>query len=391
MRSLFPGFLILFVLAHFVYHVITALLTPLLPLIRDDFTLSYTQSGLMVSAFAVSNGISTLVAGVLADRIGRRVLITISISGVALTALLVGLSPSYVTMVIFLIAMGLLNGGYHPSAIPLISAAVEPNKRGQALGLHMIGGSGSFFLSPIIAVGIAAIWGWRGPFISLAVPAFVFGIVFYVFLRRVTGEKQTEQRTTISQGETPPAPGRWHRLVAFLILTALLGAVTGSVVSFIPLYIVDHFGRSEKIAAVFLATVYSAGFWAAPLGGYLADRFGRLTVVLVTSLIAGPLFYLLTLAPYGLTLGVALVAIGMIIYIRIPVSEAFLVGQVSERRRSTLLGIFYFSGSEAGALLTPVIGNLIDRFGFNYGFTVAGVAIFVVALVCSLFLWGSRH
>ena len=40
--------IILFMAAHFSHHVLTALLVPLLPLIRDDFGLNYAQSGLVV-------------------------------------------------------------------------------------------------------------------------------------------------------------------------------------------------------------------------------------------------------------------------------------------------------------------------------------------------------
>ena len=134
LRSLFPGLLPLFVLAHFGHHLVPALLVPLLPLIRDDFALDYTQSGLMLSAFALSYGISQLLGGWLADRIGQRIMVTIGISGVALAGLLVGLSATYIMMIVSLVLMGVLGGGYHLASPPLISAPVEPKNRGRALG-----------------------------------------------------------------------------------------------------------------------------------------------------------------------------------------------------------------------------------------------------------------
>src|SRR3989304_1073092 len=133
-NSFFSGLVPLFVLAHFSHHLIAALLQPLLPLIRDDFKLDYTQAGWVVSAFTLAYGISQLPAGWLADRIGARLLITIGISGVAVAGLLVGLSPTYTIMVISLVVMGILGGGYHPAASPLVSASVDQNKRGRALG-----------------------------------------------------------------------------------------------------------------------------------------------------------------------------------------------------------------------------------------------------------------
>ena len=60
-------------LAHFGHHLLTALPVPLLPMIRDDFGLDYTQSGLVITAFSLAYGIGQLPAGWLADRIGTRV------------------------------------------------------------------------------------------------------------------------------------------------------------------------------------------------------------------------------------------------------------------------------------------------------------------------------
>ena len=377
-------------LAHFGHHLLTALPIPLLPMIRSDFALDYTQSGLVISAFTLSYGIGQLPAGWLADRIGPRILITIGICGVALAGLLVGLSQTYIMMIVFLGLMGILGGGYHPASSPLISASVEPKNRGRALGFHMIGGSASFFLAPLIAAAIAITWGWRGSFIALAVPTAVFGIVFYVILGRLAGTKKTKQRIISSHNQAPSPPRRLRRLVSFIILSTFSQAVIFSTISFIPLFLVDHFGSSKETAAALIALVFSAGLWAGPLGGYLSDRLGEVPVILAVCFITGPIIYLLNLMPYGWGIGALLVTIGMILYVRMPVSEAYIISQTSERNRSTILGIYYFSAMEGGGVLTPVMGYLIDRFGFYPSFTIAGAALVVVTLVCSIWLWGSR-
>jgi MFS family permease len=389
-RSLFSGLLPLFVLAHFAYHLLTALPIPLLPMIRSDFALDYTQSGLVISAFSLPYGISQLPAGWLADRIGHRILITISICGVALAGLLIGLSQTYIMMIVFLALMGVLGGGYHPASPPLISVSVHPKNQGWALGLWLTGGSASFFLAPLMAAAIATTWGWRGPFIALAVPVIVFGVVFYVLLGRLTDTKKAEHRVTGNHNQTPPTPSRLRHLVPFIILSMFTAATIFSIISFIPLFAVDHFGVGTETAAAFIAIIYSAGLWAGPLGGYLSDRLGRVPVTLVVCFIAGPVIYLLNLAPYGLGMGAVLLTIGMISYIREPASLAYIIGRTSQRHRSTVLGIYYFGCMEGGGIMTPVMGFLIDQFGFYLSFTIAGAALVVVALVCSIWLWGSR-
>ena len=74
-----------------------------MPMIRTDFSLNYTQSGWLMSAFSITNGISQLPSGWLADRFGRRLMILVSVTGVAIAGILIGLSHSYIVLIVFLI------------------------------------------------------------------------------------------------------------------------------------------------------------------------------------------------------------------------------------------------------------------------------------------------
>ena len=385
-RSFFSGALPLFILAHFSHHLLTALPVPLLPMIRKDFTLSYTQSGLLISAFALTYGISQLPGGWIADRIGHRILIAISISGVALNGLFIGLSQTYLMMLIFLVIMGIAGGGYHPAVPSLISMSIEPRKLGRALGLHVIGGSTSYFLAPLLAAAIAASWGWRGSFIGLAAPTVIFGIVLYFCIGHQKSREKNKRN--LSEKQTPPLskPGNLRNLMIFIFLSTFTQAVLFSTITFIPLYMVDQFGIHEETAAAFLGITYSAGLWASPLGGYFSDRFGRVRVILAVCFVSGPIIYLLNTVNFGLSLYAILTALGTAIYTRMPASEAYLVTQTSKQYRSKVLGIYFFSGMEGSGILAPVMGILIDRFGFSISFTAAGAALFVVTLICSLWL-----
>lgn len=381
----------LFILAHFSHHVIAALLQPLLPFIRDDFALDYTQAGWVISAYTLAYGISQLPAGWLADRIGPRILITVGISGVGLAGLLVGLSPTYVMLIIFLVLMGAMGGGYHPSASPLVSESVDPNRRGRALGIHQIGGTASFFLTPLIAVGVAAVLGWRGTFISLAVVAIGFGIVLYLLLGRRGYTRKSEVAPVDNGAEAPPSySGRLRHLTAFIILGVSLQTLLFSAVSLLPLFVVDHFGASVGAAAVLLAIYHFAGLWAGPLGGYLSDRVGKVPVMLLASLIAGPAIYLLGMVSLGWSIYIVLLVMGMTQYIGMPISEAYIISHTSKRNRSSVLGIYYFASRGGPGVIVPVVGYLFDRFGFSAGFTAVGAALLIIVLGCAAFLWRSR-
>jgi sugar phosphate permease len=161
-------------------------------------------------------------------------------------------------------------------------------------------------------------------------------------------------------------------------------------IAFIPLFLVDRFGLSKEAAAVFLSIFYSAGLWASLLGGVLSDRIGSVPVVWTVCLITGPAIYLLNFMPAAVGVGAILFVLGICNYIRTPVSETYLVGHTSEKNRSTVLGIYYFSNIEGGGVLTPVMGFLIDRYGFYTSFSVAGTTVAVLSLICWAWLRGVR-
>jgi len=374
------------VIAHFSHHIVASLLTPLLPFIRDSFSLSYTQAGVLVSAFTISYGIAQLPGGWLSDRLGPHRIITIGISGVALCGLLVGLSTNYLILIIFFILMGVLGGGYHPSASPLVSSAVEKKVRGRALGIHQIGGTGSYFLSPLIAVAIERVIGWRGAFISISVPTLLYGLVFFILLNR-WGYKETHtadgvRKAADSHTDDEP-PGS---LIVVMISAVCVQIFVFSALSFIPLYVVDHLNGSAKAAAALLPIAHSAGIWAGPLAGSLSDRIGKIPIILFTTILAGPLIYLLNHASLGVSISAVLLLLGMMQYMSMPVTEAYFITHSPKQGRSTILGAYYFASRGGPGLLAPVMGYLIDNYSFSTAFFFTGTLMGVIGITCSVLI-----
>jgi len=389
-RALFQGLLPLFILAHFGHHVVGAMLRPLMPMIRTDLGLSYTQSGVVMSAFAITGGFSQLPAGWLADRFGPRIMIAISVTGVAIAGLFIGLSHSYAALIALLVLAALLGGGYHPASAAAISASVPAERRGRALGIHLVGGSSSFWVVPLLAAPIALAWGWRGSYITLAAPVIILGIVLYVLIGRRIRLQAAEPQTPGGEVPATAARSRWRQLVPFFVMTVATGTMVQSVGAYFSLYAVDHFGVAEATAAALVAITPAVGLVVAPLGGYLSDRFGGVPVLTAVSFLAIPLIYVLGVVPNVLSLAAVMVAIGIVTNTRMPTSEAYIVGYAPQHRRSTVLGLYFFAGAEMAGLLTPVVGNLIDRFGFYSTFTIISAILAPVIVVSSVFLWRSR-
>ena len=379
--------LILFVLAHWGHHLLSSIITPLLPFIRPALSLDYAQAGWLVSAWTIAYGASQLPAGWLADRIGQRLLLALGISGVALCGVLVGLAPNYLSMLIILVFMGLLGGGYHPTSAPLLTGLVEPNRRGWILGIHQIGGTASSVTAPLLAAFIASYLGWQSAFIIPGVVVIVLGIVIYLLIDDKQVQKSVE--TTKSQGknETGEARGSLSRLIAYATIGTAGQVFIISTVAFIALFMVDKFKESAGSAALILAVVYFGGMASGPLGGYFSDRIGAPRMLIAAGLITGPVIFLLNIVPSVIVSFLVLLSLGALMYVLMPVSEAYIINQTNQRNRSTVLGIYYSASRGGSGFLTPGLGYLIDRLGFYTAFSIMAAVILVIVAICSLYLW----
>jgi MFS family permease len=341
--------------------------------------------------FALAGGAGQLPSGWFADRFSPFVLIGIGTIGVAVGGILVGISHTYIMLLASLLLMGLMTGGYHPAATPLILASVKPEQRGRALGLHLVGGNSSFFVAPLLAGPILAVWGWRASFLCMAIPTAIFGLIFYVYLTRRSGRSHFEKARGRIASDQPPQPGYKRRLVAYLVQMVLAGGAGMTVNAFLSLYIVDGLGASNAKAAMMMSILFLPGIFGAPvIGGYLSDRFGSVRVVIATSIVSGLVIFGINSFSLGFGFYAMLLVMGMNMAIRMPVTEVFIMNQTPARNRSTIFGVYYFTMQYTGAIFAPVMGGLIQRYSFHTMFTFSGIAVTVISLITSILIWDAK-
>jgi MFS family permease len=384
-----------FIMAHAAHHFLMALQQPLFPTIRNYFNIkTYEEASFIPVSFALASATGQLPGGWLADKFGPTFLIMIGTLGVAVAGIAVGLSQTFVMFIAFLMLMGLLSGGYHPAATPLISASVDPRLRGRALGLHLVGGNSAFFVTPIIAAGIVAAlgtdWGWRLSFLILAVPTVVFGFVFLWYLTKRGGRTHVESIRRAIPDMKPPQPGYKRRLIAFLTLMVVGGGLTMSVMPFLTLYMTDELGVPEAIAGGLMSIVFSSGLWAGPVGGWISDKIGSVKVIIATGLIGAALLFGFKFVSYGFSLYVLLWLQGLNQAVRMPVTEVFIMSQAPGKHRSKIFGIYYSTMQWTGAIFAYPGGVLLDRYGFDTMFTWAAIGVGATAIITAFFILDAK-
>jgi MFS family permease len=357
-----------FMFGHFTHHVTNTLLEPLLPLIRDSFGLSYAQSGFLVSAFSVSQGLSQAPVGAMADRVGSRPVMTIGLILTGAMCFTIGLAGDYVQLLLLLVGLGIIAGPYHAPAAALLAQVFSSERRGGVLGMHTVGGNFSFLATPLLAGGLAAATlTWRTPYLAFAIAPVVAGLALMLVL------PPTNQR---SSGGSPLQVVRElagvFRVVGPLLTAAVLFQMLYAAVNaFMALYLVDARGFERPAAAALVATPYLAGMIGSPLGGTISDRLGRKPVIVTSLVCVGPLVLLLSLAPTPLLIPV-MILMGLAASLRQPVIEGLLLDRAPVERRATTLGAYYLVAQELGGVAAPVLGILAGLAGIEQAFSVIG-------------------
>ena len=81
---------------------------------------------------------------------------------------------------------------------------------------------------------------------------------------------------------------------------------------------------------------------------------------------------------------------GLIMAVRMPVTEVFIMSQTPSRHRSTIYGVYYFTMQYTGAIFAPVMGWAIEKYTFDTMFTFSAIAVTVISVITSFFIWDAK-
>lgn len=168
--------------AHFISHYYIIALAPLLPFVRDEYQVTYTQIGLAFAAFNIVTAVFQTPAGFLVDRLGARVLLILGLAIGASSFVLVGLIDSFWVMVTLFAIAGIGNTVYHPADYALLSQHVPSDRIGQAFSGHTFAGMLGSAVAPASLLMMQSVWGWRGAFVGAGILG--FAVAFFLLLLR---------------------------------------------------------------------------------------------------------------------------------------------------------------------------------------------------------------
>ena len=244
----------------------------LAPVFTSLYSLTASQTALLVAVPVLLGSLARLPMGMLTDRFGGRAVFTGLLAFSSLAAFVVPLTTSYPALLVAAFLIGMAGSSFAVGAA-FVSRWTPPARQGTALGLYGLGTMGqslAVFAGPLVA----SQWGWKTVFHATSALLLVWAVIHVVLARNPVGAARPTSAAAMV-AVLRRSPTAWL-LGAFYFLT-FGGFVAFSI--YLPTLLRAQFGLAPADAGFRAAGFVVLATLMRPLGGWLADRIGGAQVL----------------------------------------------------------------------------------------------------------------
>ena len=275
--------------AHVVDDMYQGVVPALLPFFVLERHYSYAAVAGLTLAATMLSSVAQPFFGWWTDRASRRWMIPAGILTAGIGAGLAGLWSSYALTWVVLALSGLGVAAFHPEAAR--GARQAAGRSNRAMSVFALGGNAGFALGSAVATLILLAGGLRATWL-LVLPAALMALVLLRSLNTVLDGRVGHRRTHTMPTGTDDWPA-FLRLTAVVVVRSILFF---GLSSFLALYFIGALGASPAQGGAALTVFLVAGAGGTLLGGWSADRLGRLFSIRIGFLLALPALLGLVLA-----------------------------------------------------------------------------------------------
>ena len=321
-------------------------------------------------------GAAAPLAGWLADKYSRSLIIIIYPFGVSLGAFLCFLSSSPIMLGFSIGVIGFFAAIFHPVGIAMLIR--DSNKVGIRLGVNGVWGNMGVAAAPVLTGFIILNSNWQLSFLVPSLICLIFGIAQLRGFKEIDiKEEKTKQKTSNGLVEG------WKIVLLSLTITTLAGGfIFGSLTFLIPrIFEVNLSGISVDIAITGLLAgiVYAIASLSQVGVGYLIDRYSP---KIILGFVGIGQFFLIYLSSLYIDYALFFVMLMAMFFVfgQVPITDAILVRYVDDQWRARILSVKFLINLCAGASVLPLVSLFL---GYGYTFSdlltiLSCLAIFVV-------------
>ncbi len=371
-------------------------LSILLEDIKAEFLLSDTQLGLLTgSAFTIFYVLIGFPIARLSDRSNRKNIIAVALAFYSVMTALCGAAIGFWTLFLARMGVGVGEGGAGPPAVSILADYFKKSELGRAMSVHTLGAVfGTGF--GLIAGGIlAAYFGWRMAFVLLGLPGILLGLLIYFTVREPKRGRYSPEALNQSQASLGKS---LQSLLAnrVMVLTSIAWALATTIGYAMAIWLAPimlrNFEMDTANVGLILGLTFIAGGIPGPLiGGYLADKFGKIDVrwrawiPAIGTLGCLPLYYL-CLTAGSLTAFLGFFSLGYLLFLfQNGPSIAIIQSSTGAGERALAFACALLLNNILGQAIGPfVIGMMSDLLAPTYGSQSLNIAVLGTCLIAGV-------
>lgn len=354
---------------------------PLIPVVAPLFKMSNTQAGAFMTAFYLGYVITQIPAGVLADRLGVRMVLAISLIVEGFATFGMQYMTSYDTGFWLRVITGLGAGAVMSACSRAIAEWFPLKERGTAFGILLAAPSGGIVLSNYIVPALNKSFGWQGVFQVVGIVTAIVGVLILLFVRTSSDNQQSS--ASLFGGFKVIFTSRELLLTAvagFALMWAELGIATWA-----NAYMKTKLGYSVSTAGMVMIFYGIGGVLAPMFSGILSDKIGKRKNILIFSYaLQIPLTIIFGYLQSITMLAIMAFFVGFVSYLANPHLNVLVTQFAGKQWAATATGTTNFIFQLASMIGPMVLGWSIDvtgSFSSVWWIMAAGPLLGIFALI----------
>jgi FSR family fosmidomycin resistance protein-like MFS transporter len=352
--------------SHLMNDMIQSLILAIYPMLKDNFSLSFGQIGLITLTYQITASLLQPLVGVYTDKHPKPYSLPVGMGFTLAGLLLMSVAPNFGVLLIAAALVGCGSSVFHPES-SRVARMASGGRHGLAQSLFQVGGNAGTSLGPLLAALIVIPHGQRS--IAWFSVAALIGMVVLAQVSRWYKQHPATKKARV--GVAHPTLSRNRVMFAMSVLVLLVFSkyfYLASINSYFTFYLIDKFHLPVQAAQIHLFVFLAAVAAGTIIGGPVGDRIGRKYVIWVSILGVTPFTLLLPYANLFWT-GVLTVVIGVVLA---SAFSAILVyaQELIPGKVGMVAGLFFGFAFGLGGIGAAVLGQLADATSIPYVYKV---------------------